>query len=69
MVAQLPGLQQVREIRRVVQLVGDEILDERLQIAGEPVKVQQPVVVIERDDDIFRISRYVHHLWIENDSW
>ena len=62
MVAQVPGLEDVREVGRAEELVFHEVLGERLQIAGELEEVDQPVEVEVGDDDVLGVARHVHHL-------
>ena len=62
MVALVPSLQQVREIRTGVHLIAHEVLGKFLHVSGELVEIHQPVVVEVRDDHVFWIPRYVHYL-------
>ena len=45
-------------------MVGHEVVGERFQVACELVKVNQPMIVKVRDDDVFWIARHVDHLKI-----
>ena len=62
MISHLPGVQNVREKRRVHDFIVHKVLGEFFNVAFEIERFYKSVVMVKRDDDVFRVSGNVNHL-------
>ena len=61
----VPSLKRVREEGRAEQQVVHKVVSEFVQTSGKFEEIYQPMEVIVRYNDVFRISGHVDHLLVQ----
>jgi hypothetical protein len=61
----VPSVKHVREEGRAEQQVVHKVVGEFVQTSGELEEIYQPMEVIVRYNDVFRISGHVDHLLVQ----